>query len=171
MFLIDYVTPEKAEGAVADVYNIFPPEMGVPDSLQVISASPALLEAQGNIIKYFMGGQEELGFHLLAAIRFMAASHYCHDYCTMLNAKMLQAAGLSEEEVNRLSNDPSTGFEEKEAALLAFVIKALDTPEAIGEDDIATLRELGWSDNAIFDAVGQAGQMASASLAFRTFTK
>lgn len=171
MFLIDYVTPKKAEGTVAELYSMFPKGMGVPDSFQVISASPKLLECQGEVIKYFMGEQDELSFHLLAAIRLIAAGHYCHDYCVMLNANMLKAAGLSEEEVYSLKEDPKTGFDENEAALLAFVTKGLEAPESVGEDDVDSLRKLGWSDTAIFDAIAQAGQMASASLAFRTFKK
>jgi len=170
MFLLDYTTPEKAEGAVADVYNIFPKEMGVPESLQIYSANPKLLELQGEAIKYYMG-QDELSFHLLAAIRFIAANHFCHDYCTMLNASMLKASGMTEEEVQRLAEDPTAGFVDEEAALLAFVIKALESPSSIGEGDIAPLRELGWSDTAIFNAIGQASQMSAASLIYRTFKK
>lgn len=170
MFMIDYVTPEKAEGVVAEVYSFFPKTMGVPDSVQIASASPGLLKSQGETIKYFSAGQDELSFHLLAAIRFVAATHFCHDYCVMLNSGMLKSAGLSEAEVNGLKENPSAGFEEKEAALLAFVAKALDAPASIGQADIETLRELGWSDRAMFDAVAQAGQMAWASLVFRTFS-
>jgi len=170
MFMIDYVTPEKAEGAVAEVYSFFPKEMGVPASVQIISASPALLKTQGEAIKYFSAGQEELSFHLLAAVRFIAATHFCHDYCTMLNAGILKSAGLNEEEVNSLRENPAAGFEEKEAALLAFVTRALDAPASVGQADIDALRELGWSDRAMFDAMAQAGQMAWASIVFRTFS-
>lgn len=171
MFHIDYVTPEKAEGVVASVYDIFPPQMGVPDSVQIMSASPKLLECQGEVIKYFMGQQKELSFHLLAAIRFMAATHYCHDYCTTLNHSILEAAGMTGEELDSLKDDPSAGFEEAEAALLAFVVKSLETPESVNDSDVDNLREIGWSDTAIFDAVAQAAQMSGASLLFRTFRK
>lgn len=171
MFIIDYVTPEKAEGVVAEVYSFFPETMGVPDSVQIASASPALLKAQGDTIKYFSAGQDELSFHLLAAIRFIAATHFCHDYCVMLNSGMLKSSGLSEEEILSLNDNPSVGFEDKDAALLAFVAKALESPASTNEDDIDALRELGWSDTAIFDATAQAGQMAWASLVFRTFSK
>lgn len=170
MFLINYVTPDKAEGSIADVYNFFPKEMGVPESLQIFSANPKLLELQGEIIKYYVG-EDELSFHLLAAIRFIAANHYCHDYCTLLNANMLKASGLTEEEVQRLMEDPTAGFEKEEAALISFVAKSLESPTTINEEDIAVLRNYGWSDKAIFAAIGQAAQMSSASLIYKTFKK
>ena len=34
-----------------------------------------------------------------------------------------------------------------------FVLKAVKTPEAVQQNDIDGLRELGWNDKDIFDAV------------------
>lgn len=170
MFHIAHITPEEADGMVASVYDIFPPQMGVPESIQVLSANPELLQCHGEIIKYFMG-QQELSFHLLAAIRFVAATHYCHDYCVSLNRSFLQAAGMTDLELDNLQKDPSNGFEEHEAAMLAFVIQSLDNPESIGDSEITALKELGWSERAIFDAVAQAAQMSGASQLYRTFKK
>ncbi|QGY40841.1 hypothetical protein GM415_12125 [Pseudodesulfovibrio cashew] len=170
MFLIDYVDPEKAEGVVGDAYSFFPAKLGVPAAVQLYSASPKLLDVQIGTIKY-LAGQEELSFHLLAAIRLLAARHYCHDYCVSFNSGILAQAGLSKEEIDRLDDDPAAGFEEKEAALLGFVSKALTSPQNIGEKDVDALRALGWQDTSIFDAMAQAAQMAGASLVFRTFSK
>lgn len=168
MFLINYVTPEAADGDIAKAYKTFPENLGVPSSFQLFSASPGLLVRQSEVIKYYMG-QEELSFHLLAAIRFIAAGHYCHDYCVNLNTQMLLAAGMSQEEIEALKEDPTSGFIEEEAALIRFVSKSLDSPNSIVEDDVNKLRELGWSDTAIFDAVSQAANMGAASHLFNTF--
>lgn len=170
MFLIDYVAPEKAKGTVKDIYAMFPENIGVPESIQIFSANPVLLERQAESIKYFMG-QEALSYPLLAAIRFVAAKDFGHPYCTELNKKMLLAAGLSEEEVNKLGDDPSIGFDENEAALLTFVLKSIKEPDATNQKDIDALRNLGWSDTSIFDAMAQATQMAAAGVLYRTFKK
>lgn len=170
MFLLNSVPPESAKDLIADVYGIFPKSMGVPDSVQLYSTSPQLLRCQGEIVKHFVT-QEELDFHLLAAIRYLAAEHYCHAYCLNLNSTLLQRSGMSSDDMACLKNSPEDFFEPKEAALLRLVLDALSSPDEVDQSRIDELEAMGWSQTAIFDAVAQASQMGAASLLFRTFTK
>lgn len=170
MFLLDNVSPDTAKGLIAEVYGIFPKSMGVPDSVQLYSTSPQLLRCQGEIVKHFIS-QEELDFHLLAAIRYLAAEHYCHPYCLNLNSTLLQRSGMNSGDLAQLKDSPKNFFEPKEAALLQLVLDALNSPEEIDQSRVDELEAMGWSHTAIFDAVAQVSQMGAASLLFRTFTK
>jgi len=170
MFLIDYVEPEKAEGKIAETYGMFPKRIGVPASLQVFSASPGLLERQSEIIKYFFR-HPNMEFQVLAAIRFLGASHFKHEYCVGLNSRILKMAGVKEDELTQLADNPACVFEEKEAALLTFVIKSLKDPSAIGVSEVQEARNAGWTDTDLFDAMAQAAQMSAAGIIYKTFLK
>ncbi len=170
MFTINYSTPENAKGKVAKAYSVFPEQIGVPAPIQIFSASPQLLANKMHDLKYFMG-HEELNHPLLAAIRFIAASHFNYDYCITFNAKLLKSIGLTDDEVSQLPSAPEAIFDESEAAILRFVSQSLDAPENIGENDIATLRNHGWTDVAIFDALAQAANIMSTGFILSTFTK
>ena len=62
--------------------------------------------------------------------------------------------GLEDEDVEKLTSDPSqTMLEDKDKAMLLFVLKAIKDPDAIEENDIAQLHDLGWTDRDIFDAL------------------
>lgn len=170
MFLINHVTPEKAEGAVAEVYSMFPPERGVPHSLQIFSASPEMLTRQAEIIKY-VSAHPNIDFPVGAAIRFLAASHFGHDYCINLNGDMLKATGVTDEQLAQLAENPSCVFEDKDAALLTFVIKAVATPTEVGQKDVDAARNAGWTDADLFDAVAMGAMMSAAGVVYKTFLK
>ncbi|MCJ2164197.1 MULTISPECIES: hypothetical protein [unclassified Pseudodesulfovibrio] len=168
MFMIDYVTPDKAEGAVKAIYSIFPAEMPVPDPIQLFSASPRYLTKQMEIAGALMQ-DDAFESSLLAALRYIGASTACFGFCTEFNKGMLTSMGLTEEEINALASEPSKAFEEKDAALLSFVAKSISTPDAVNQADIDATRKAGWSDQHIFEATAYAAQMATLGIVFRTF--
>lgn len=51
----------------------------------------------------------------------------------------------------------ASGFDEQHRALLRFVRKLNDEAAKIGEADIAGLHAVGWTDEAIYDAVAVCG--------------
>lgn len=170
MFMIDYVTPEKAHGAVKKVYSRFPAEVPVPDPLQLYSASPRYLTKQMSIISDFLQDDAyEHGF--LAALRYIGASTACFGFCTNYNKQMLTAMGLSDEDIAQLGTDPSQSFEEKEAAMLSLVSKSTADPESVTQADINAVRESGWTDQQIFECIAYAAQMATVGIVFRTFAE
>ncbi len=48
----------------------------------------------------------------------------------------------------------SCGLTSAEKALLRFVRKLNAAPGTIERDDVATLHEIGWDDEAVYDAIG-----------------
>ena len=66
--------------------------------------------------------------------------------------------------------DPSqASLEDKDKRLLLFVLKSIQTPEAVTQDDVDALRDLGWSDTDIFDAVAHGTNMIGASIMMKAF--
>jgi len=171
MFILEYQTPEKATGDVAEKYDFFVKKGSpVPEPLQMMSASPGMQDIFFNQIKYF-SSHPAFSFPLLAAIRFQTAQTICFDHCTVLNKTWLTKAGLSEEDIAGLVEGKTVeAFNEAENALLRLVAK-VTRKEKISAGEIQQLRDLGWRDSDIFDACAHATNMIGGSYLFEAFKK
>lgn len=161
-------TPETATGKVAEVYGIFPPQIGAPPPLVLLSASPGLMDAQMGFIAHFRG-HKHLGFELLAAIRFLVSRHLQAPACLEFNRKLLLAAGMTEAELASLPAEGG-GFSEAERALLAFAVRIVAEPEAVTDAALDALRTAGWTDADIADAALQAANMQVPATLMRALT-
>lgn len=159
MFRLQTVDPENATGQVAEAYAVFPPGLGVPAPLRMLSASPALAAFQAQLIGYFMN-HPRLDPRLLALIRYSVAADQGYAFCTGFNGNLLKMFGLSDVDLEGIQDDPeSAPLAEREKAMLKFVLKVLRTPEAVTDDDVPALRALGWLDSDIMDALWHGGGM------------
>lgn len=171
MFLLKTVSPDGAAGKVAEIYSIFPKQIGVPLPLQLMSASPEMLGRQTEIIKYYMS-HPKLSFPLLAAIRFLSASECNYGFCISFNKNILMAQGMSESDVEAMIQDPETApLEDNERAMLKFVVAAVRSPNEVQHSDIEKLRDMGWTDTDIYDAVAHGANMVGASIVNNAFTR
>jgi alkylhydroperoxidase family enzyme len=171
MPLIKTIAPEEAQGTIKEMYDGVKAMAGfVPKPLQLMSASPGLFEVNAGFLKYF-GNHPTLNPMLLACIRFAAATHCEHPYCIDLNRKILTSfVGLSDAQVKQLLEDPaSVDLPEKDRALLAFVFKAIRTPEDVQQPDVDEVRGHGWTDTDIYDAVAHGTMMVAGGIAFSAF--
>jgi alkylhydroperoxidase family enzyme len=171
MALIKTVKPGEAEGPIKEAYDMMQNLAGmVPKPLQMMSASPKIFEGYMKTLQYFLA-HPTLNPVLLASIRFVSASHCEYPYCIDLNKKFLiNLGGVSEEQADKLLKDPtSAGLPEKDQAMLTLVVKAVQSPEDVQQDDIDKVRNLGWSDSDIFDAVFHGANMVAAGIAFNAF--
>lgn len=169
MFKLDYVKPDEADGAIAEAYSQFPEAFGVPAPLQLLSVSPGLFECQMKMIGYY---RDKSGFEFAvpAAIRYLAARKFGLKACEEFNARLLKAAGMGEDELERIHAAPADGpFDERENRLIWFVSRVLDGEE-MEEKEIDSLRDLGWSDTNIYDACSQGTFMAGAKLMMNAFS-
>ena len=83
-----------------------------------------------------------------------------------------QAGGLSDSDLETLREDPETApLEDFQKALLLFVLKVVRTPNEVQEGDVRALREMGWTDQDIFDAAYHAVSMIAGSTPFKAFVK
>lgn len=169
MPLLKIVKPKDAQGTVKDVYDaMMAVAKTVPKPLQMSSLSPELLTTQHQLIKYFMG-HPTLSFPLMAHIRYAVASQQDYEYCRTFNGNMLNMfLGVSEEQLDAIQNDPyAAALEDREKALLAFVVKAVKNPEATTQTEVDNLRGLGWTDQDIYEALFQGLNMVMAGIAFK----
>ncbi|HDZ89834.1 MAG: hypothetical protein JRF51_03505 [Deltaproteobacteria bacterium] len=170
MALITTVSPEKAEGAIAQAYKPFLDTIGVvPKPLEMLSASPQITRLLAETIGYYMQHQT-LGLPLLTFIRMLVAVEYDYEFCIGFNAGLLESRGISREVLDSVKRDPSQApLEDKDKAMLLFVLKTVKTPEAVEESDMDGLRRLGWNDRDIVDAVVHGMNMIGPSKMFKAF--
>ena len=78
--------------------------------------------------------------------------------------------GQSTERLEQVKSDPAkASLDEKEKAMLLFVLKAVDDPDAVGAEDVDKLRELGWTDKDLVEAVHYGADMVRHGIVFKTF--
>ena len=69
-----------------------------------------------------------------------------------------------------METDPSQALlEENERAMLAFVVKTIKTPASVTTGEIQRLREFGWEDSEMVDALTQGVSMIDHSIMMQVF--
>jgi alkylhydroperoxidase family enzyme len=154
MYLLKTVPSENAPDELQPLYQWFLDTVGmVAPPFEMLSASPALQSLQAKLIGYYRDGSN-LSPLLMALIRYLTAIALEMQPCVEFNAKVLAFHGMSEEQIAALQTNPAAApLDEKEGWLLALVIKALRAPETVSQGHVEKLRELGWTDADIMDAL------------------
>ena len=170
MALIQTVEPDQAEGQVKEVYDFMQQNTGViPAPLQLASASPRMLDTAWQSIQYY-SQHPTLGFGLLSSIRYLVAQEYDYTFCTGFNKNFLKMQGLTDEDIEKMEDDPlQTPLDDKDRAMVAFVMKAVKSPDAVEQPDMDQLHELGWTDSDILDALAHGTNMVASSILMKTF--
>lgn len=170
MALITTATVENAQGIVKEGFEMFMKNIGaIPKPMQLLSASPALFEMQLQRIKYY-GKHPKLSFALLAHIRYLAARTLDYSYCMDFNSHFLKKLGYDDETIKSMENDPGKSMlEANESAMLVFVIRAMKNPGSITAADIAILKEHGWEERDMVDALSQGVSMIDHSIMMQVF--
>lgn len=171
MFLLETVAPEAATGMIADLYAKFPPEIGVPQTLQLMSASPGLMERHLQVIDYFRN-HKRLSPEFFTALRYSVAAKVGHAACEVFNRGILSRMGLEDERIHRLECDPTAaGLDKEEEQLLHFVHKVVDEPASVTDKEVKALHGLGFTDADILDACSAAANMVASSVLFKAFIR
>jgi hypothetical protein len=170
MALINTVSPDKAEGSIKEAYEMFMKNIGmIPRPMEMMSVSPALFAIQLQRIGYF-SKHPTLSFPLLAHIRYLVAHNLNYSFCMDFNKHMLKKQGIGDADIRKMEADPSQSLlEENESAMLAFVVKAVKTPGSVTAEDIQNLRDLGWEDRDMVDALSQGVSMIDHSIMMQVF--
>ena len=170
MTLIQTVNPENAEGKAKEIYDTMQKTIGmIPAPMQLASASPWMMDMVWQSVQYF-SQHPNLGFGLLSTIRYLVAQQYNYTFCTSFNKNFLMKQGMSEEDIEKIVEDPlQAPLEDKERDMLAFVMKAIKTPDTVVQEDMDHLHELGWTDSDILDALSHGTNMIGSSILMKTF--
>ena len=172
MPLITTIKPENATGELAELYEKIAAMRGrVANSAQIFSASPELIKQQMSFIEYYMLKQKSLSAALLASIRMLISDKNNCSYCVDFNASILiNMLGWTAKDVEAMRADAKNAkLEEKEIAMLLFVLKAVRTPHDVHSSDIQALRDLGYNDGEILDAVNHGARMSAIDIIFDAF--
>lgn len=170
MALLTLVPPEKAEGKLSELYTLTEEMFGaVPNNVRMLGVSPAVLENQLQFARYYRA-HSTLSVPFLAMLRLLVAKATKSPYCEKLNTGMLMQLGVPAEKVDALKADPkSAPLNNEEQALLTFVLKAVRDPQGVTASDVQELRNLGWSEADIFDAVAHGARAVATNIIFDVF--
>ena len=170
MALIKTVAHDQAEGDTKEAFDTLKAMIGViPAPMQLASASPGMLSMMWQSLKYF-SAHPNLSFGLLSTIRYLVAQQYDYLFCTQFNKNFLLQQGMSEEEIDQIVIDPEQApLDDKERAMLGFVMKAIQAPDTVDQADIDKLHNLGWSDGDMLDALAHGTNMIGASIMMKAF--
>lgn len=155
MSLLTRVTKESAENAeISKVFELMENQLGVvPDVLTMLANSPGLFQQQMGQIGYYRS-HENLGPELLTLIRYTAACLYENQACIDFNGMLLKKQGMSDDELAAVVEKPASApLEERERALLSFVVDGVKNENSASQEKMDRLLALGWQISDIVDAV------------------
>lgn len=160
MALINTASQETATGPVREGYEMYLENFGIiPKPMELLSASPDLFSLQLKRLRYY-ANHPRLSFALLTHIRYLVAHNLNYAFCMDFNQALLKRQGLGEEELKAIEEDPANSMlEENENAILAFVIKAVKEPKSVDEEEIGKLKNMGWQDRDLVDALAHGVNM------------
>lgn len=171
MALIKTVAMEEAEGKVKEVYDqLMKTARVVPRPMQMMSASPDLLAIQIQSLGHYFR-HPTLGFALLAHIRLLVAHHFKYPYCVEFNSSLLQMlTDITDEQLDAVKADPSAApLEDRDKAMLLFVMKGVISPDTVEKSDVEGLKEMGWTEKDIFEATHHGADMIRHGTLFKAF--
>jgi hypothetical protein len=131
MELIQMAAAENAEWKVKEVYDsLMETARVIPRPMQMMSASPDLLAIQIQALGHYVR-HPTLGFALLAYIRLLVAHNFNYPYCVEVNSGLLQMlTDITDEQLEAVKADPAMALlEDRDKAMLLFVIKSVTTPK------------------------------------------
>jgi len=151
---LNEIHPEQATGPLKPIYEDVTAKMGkVVNIFQGMGNSPAALKAYLSMSAALAEGdlspQDREVVYLAVSER-----NGCH-YCVSAHTMLAERIGLSNEEV--LAARTFQSPDAKRAALLDFTRKVIDTKGFVAEDDIDAVRDAGYSDGQIAEAIGYIG--------------
>lgn len=151
---INTPTDETASEDVRPIFDAVKDYLGfVPKPTQLLGTSPALLANWWSYTKHYFT-HPVFSAALLNHIRLLVAVHSEFPFCIEFNTALLKKkTGMSDDEVVALIRDPSRAqLAHTERALLVFVLRVVTEPETISQKDVQELRDIGWTDEQIFEA-------------------
>lgn len=153
MCLLKTITPPEASGQVKLIYSEFEKVFGkVPNVFQMFSVNPHFLVKQAEYLSYYSQHQTLTG-EFNAYIRVLVSEMLKCNYCIRLNSALLMSMGIPEDEILTARKDfTKVNMDTKKKTLLLYVLKLVENPHAMTEEDLNHVRASGWSEKEIFDA-------------------
>lgn len=170
MSYLKTTTPSEATGDVADVYQEMTASFGgVPSIFQAHSAVPFHLRQRWEFIKHSMQNANLSGA-LQATIRMTVSQSTACAYCIDMNAGMLiNMFGWTPDQVAATQADPANAnLDERETALLLFILKAVKDSNTTTQADVDALRAFDYSDEDIYEGLALGAWMVAGDIVSNT---
>jgi uncharacterized peroxidase-related enzyme len=151
MFLTP-IAENEASGRVAEIYAAQKAQLGfVMETAKAFTPRPDLLPIYTEFNEKMRAGFS-LGARGWKLITLIAAKYVPSTYCSIVYAKQLVGDLGSMEQVLKVQRDfRNAGLSKKDVAMLAYAEKIVKDATQVTADDIARLREVGFSDCEICD--------------------
>lgn len=152
------VPPEAATGQLADAYERFTKAMGSPSAplvFQLSSIRPDIASPLAGLYGALFGDGELSREAKETIATYVAALNNC-PYCVGAHTLFMQLHGASAEQVEAARGGDIAAFtgDEETARFLPLAEKITRHAYKVTDDDIQMLRNDGWSDEKILEAVG-----------------
>ena len=170
MALLNLIEKDQATGKVGEIYESMINTMGfIPNAFKVFSPSAHVLDRQFSNLAYFMR-HKTLSGKLLAFIRLLVSEQEKCVYCVGMNSGLLLQYGVLPEQLAEIKADPTkAALDEKELALLLFVLKVVNNSSSVEPADLDKLHNLGWNDMDIMDATYHGTSQVGSDKIFNAF--
>jgi len=170
MALLKMTQPEEADGKLKELYDSVSMFFGsVPNNAKMFGVNPVTLESQAGMIMYY-NAHQRISALTFAAIRIAISTKFGNQYCVDFNSQVLTKFGVPQMMVDEMKNGgDSSMLSESENALVDFCRKATGTPDEVSAQDIEDLKQMGWSEQDIFDAAEHAARMVYTGIIFKSF--
>lgn len=123
----------------------------VPSMFSAVANSPAALASMWGSFGAFSGGV--LGPQVTELIAVAVANRNSCSYCLAAHTALGRKAGLTSDALAQAqlggSDDPHL------EAMLRFVLELVEARGQVSATDVARLREHGWNDEQVVEAIGQ----------------
>lgn len=147
---IQPLQPETATGPAKELLDAARKKMGrVPNILKTMAHSPAALRAYMDFSATLAGGL--LPAKTREAIALAVGEANGCEYCVAAHSALGKMAGLDPEEITRSRRGESA--DSKTNAALRLARRIIDTKGFVSDDDLAAVRQAGWSDAEIAEIV------------------
>ncbi|MEX2139438.1 MAG: carboxymuconolactone decarboxylase family protein [Pirellulales bacterium] len=148
------IQPAEATGPLKQIYDDLTAKTGrVVNIFQGMANSPAALRAYLSMSAALAEGA--LSRQDREAVYLAVSQNNGCDYCVSAHSMLASRVGLSEDET--LAARRFVSSDDKRAALLEFVRKVIATKGFVRDEDITTVRQSGYSDGQIAEAIGYIG--------------
>jgi hypothetical protein len=127
------------------------------------------MEMQAKYLAHYMG-HPVLNPNFQAFLRMLVSIKQECAFCINMNTGMLLNSGFTMEQIEATKANPETmPLPEKEKALILFVLKIINNSNSTEEGDMIKLRDLGWQDSEILEAVFAGTNQVASDMMFNAF--
>lgn len=154
MARIPLIDPDRATGLAAETFDEIKAHAGkVGNVWRALANNPRMLKAVWDRRQSVMEG-DALPLVTKEAIALAVSEANDCKYCVTNHSATLSRLGESTERIEEIRKHK--GRDEAEQALLDFAVRVATDPHSLTDEDFERLRALGYSDDALMEAVGVA---------------